>query len=106
MGGVWFRMDIGRERNADPKWIVPMLCRKGGINKGDIGTIRISRTETTFEISAEVANNFAVAVRRPGGETVNVQMIGEAGSPMPPRGEDREPDAGGEAKPKKFRAKK
>ena len=38
---VWFRLDIGRSKNADPKWLLPMLCRKGGLNRADIGAIRI-----------------------------------------------------------------
>ncbi|MDE2404239.1 MAG: DEAD/DEAH box helicase, partial [Sphingomonadales bacterium] len=24
---LWFRMDIGRRQNADPRWILPLLCR-------------------------------------------------------------------------------
>ncbi|HAC01292.1 MAG TPA: helicase, partial [Brevundimonas sp.] len=23
----WFRLDIGRNRNADPKWLIPLICR-------------------------------------------------------------------------------
>ena len=34
---VWFRLDIGRAKNADPKLLLPMLCRKGGVTKQDIG---------------------------------------------------------------------
>ena len=28
---TWFRLDIGRNRNADPKWLIPLICRGGGI---------------------------------------------------------------------------
>jgi ATP-dependent RNA helicase DeaD len=31
--GVWFRLNVGRERNADPKWILPLICRVGHITK-------------------------------------------------------------------------
>jgi len=60
---VWFRLDVGRQKLADPKWLVPMICRKGKVTKQDIGAIRIFDGETRFEIDAEVAERFAEAVR-------------------------------------------
>jgi predicted aspartyl protease len=45
---VWFRMDIGRRQNADPRWILPLLCRRGHITRNEIGAIRISANETHF----------------------------------------------------------
>ena len=32
---------------ADPKWLVPLICRMGGVEKRDIGAIRIFDRETT-----------------------------------------------------------
>src|SRR3546814_6662447 len=32
---VWFRMDIGRRQNADPRWLLPLLCRRGHITKNE-----------------------------------------------------------------------
>ena len=46
-GSIWFRMNIGRNQNADPRWILPLLCRRGHLSRGDIGAIRISRTGNT-----------------------------------------------------------
>jgi ATP-dependent RNA helicase DeaD len=34
-------MNIGRRQNADPRWILPLLCRRGHITRNDIGAIRI-----------------------------------------------------------------
>ena len=42
-----------------------MICRRGGIDKHDIGAIRIFDTTTEFEISARAAESFAVKIRRP-----------------------------------------
>ena len=42
---VWFRMDIGRRQNADPRWILPLLCRRGHITKNEVGAIRIGANE-------------------------------------------------------------
>src|SRR3546814_123638 len=38
---VWFRMNIGRNNNADPRWLLPLLCRRGHITKHEVGAIRI-----------------------------------------------------------------
>jgi len=66
---VWFRMNIGRNQNADPRWILPLLCRRGHITKNEIGAIRIAAGETMFEIPRASASKFAAALKRTeGGE--------------------------------------
>nr|WP_249154257.1 DEAD/DEAH box helicase [Bradyrhizobium manausense] len=62
---VWFRAAIGRRKNAEARWLLPMICRRGGIDKRDIGAIKISDTTTEFEISERVADSFAAKVKRP-----------------------------------------
>ncbi|MFZ4382140.1 MAG: DbpA RNA binding domain-containing protein, partial [Sandarakinorhabdus sp.] len=62
--GVWFRLDVGRRQNADPRWIIPLLCRRGGVTKPDIGAIRILPSETLVEIAPEMAERFIVALQR------------------------------------------
>src|SRR3546814_3369932 len=47
---VWFRMNIGRNNNADPRWLLPLLCRRGHITKHEVGAIRIFDRETRLEI--------------------------------------------------------
>lgn len=61
--GVWFRLNVGRERNADPKWILPLICRLGHITKAEIGPIRIFGNETKFEIVGHAAEAFSIAVQ-------------------------------------------
>jgi ATP-dependent RNA helicase DeaD len=63
--GVWFTVNIGRTKNADPKWIIPLLCRRGEITKSHIGKITVFARETRVEISPEVSERFAVAVAKP-----------------------------------------
>ena len=60
---VWFRVDIGRERNADPRWLLPLLCRAGEVTKSEIGAIKIFDRDTRFQIAAEFADKFADAAR-------------------------------------------
>ncbi|MFN4039821.1 MAG: DEAD/DEAH box helicase [Erythrobacter sp.] len=63
---VWFRMDIGRSDNADPRWILPVLCRRGHITRNEIGAIRIAQEETWFQIPRAIADKFAAAAARTG----------------------------------------
>ncbi len=61
---VWFRLNIGRRQNADPRWILPLLCRRGHVTKHEIGAIRIGPNETLFNIPLAIADRFAEAVSR------------------------------------------
>ena len=60
---VWFRVNIGRERNADPRWLLPLLCRAGDVTKSEVGAIRIFDRDTRFQIAAEFADKFEEAAR-------------------------------------------
>ena len=60
---AWYRMPIGRQNNADPKWLIPLICRLGHVTKKDIGQIRIFDRETKFEIMTETDPRFRLAVR-------------------------------------------
>ena len=61
-GMVWFRLNIGRRNDADPKWLVPLICRHGRCSKAEIGNIRIGDRETLFEIVAGFATRFSSAI--------------------------------------------
>jgi ATP-dependent RNA helicase DeaD len=77
--GVWFSAAIGRRKNAEARWLLPMLCRRGSIKKEDIGTIRILDTITEFEISARVADRFAARIRRPDKEdSIRIEAMKDA----------------------------
>ena len=60
---TWFRLPVGRSKNADPKWLVPLICRLGHVTKKDIGLIKIHDHETKFEISPEVEARFRIAIK-------------------------------------------
>lgn len=61
---VWFRMNIGRRHNADPRWILPLLCRRGHLTRNEVGAIRIQANETHFAIPRGSAGRFMAAVNR------------------------------------------
>ena len=61
---VWFRMAVGRRQNADPRWILPLLCRRGHISRNEVGAIRIGPNETFVQIPRVAAGKFADALER------------------------------------------
>jgi ATP-dependent RNA helicase DeaD len=71
---VWFSINIGRTKNADPKWLVPLLCRRGKVGKAAIGKIQILTRETRVQIAADVADQFAEAAREPDAKDRNIHI--------------------------------
>ncbi len=72
--GIWFRMDVGRNGNADPRWLLPFLCRRGHVTRQEIGRIRILGRETQFEVAPYAAARFAAAARRAEGEDAHIKV--------------------------------
>ena len=78
---VWFRLNLGRRDKADPRRLLPMLTRRGGIGRQDIGAIRIFDRETKFEIRGKAAARFAEAFARNGSPEIQVEALaGDAGA--------------------------
>jgi ATP-dependent RNA helicase DeaD len=89
---IWFRIDVGRRHNADPRWILPLLCRRGHITKSEVGAIRIQPNETQFEVPRAVANRFTAAWTRSADKGDPESNIGlEAMQGRAPEGPDRGP---------------
>ena len=65
-GGVWFKLSVGRKQKAEPRWLLPLICKAGGVTKRDVGSIRISETESRFEISPRSAKLFGASISRGG----------------------------------------
>src|SRR6185295_15517521 len=59
--GVRFRVNLGGKDQADPRWLLPLICRRGGVTRREVGAIRIGPHETIFEIAGEAARDFALA---------------------------------------------
>jgi ATP-dependent RNA helicase DeaD len=61
-GGAWVSLSVGRTKSAEPRWLIPMLCKAGGITKRQIGAIRIEQTETLVEIDAASMDGFMARI--------------------------------------------
>lgn len=108
--GSWVTLSVGRTNNADPKWILPMLCKAGGVKRDQIGNIRIGNTITHVELMPDAARQIidtagedgridkSLIVKRASGPPAAEQF-----SERPPRKPYRGKDGG---KPSSFKGKK
>lgn len=59
---VWVTITVGRKQNAEPRWLIPLLCNAGGLSKSHIGYIRIEQQQTHIELDAGSADQFIEAI--------------------------------------------
>ncbi len=110
---VWYRIDLGRNKNAEARWILPMICRRGHLTKREIGAIRIFERETRFQIAAEAVEKFEAVATKTDGDGGKIHRL-EDNSPPPQRDrsvsssryrksyEEAAPEAGAPVPPKKH----
>ncbi|MEL6415634.1 MAG: DEAD/DEAH box helicase, partial [Pseudomonadota bacterium] len=59
--GQWVKLGVGRKKKADPKWLIPMLCKSGGFSRNSIGAIRIDPDATHVELKPDAAQRLMEA---------------------------------------------
>jgi ATP-dependent RNA helicase DeaD len=59
---TWFSVSVGRNDKAEPRWLLPLLCRAGNITKDDIGAIRIQQDVSYVEIQTSSTAGFLAAL--------------------------------------------
>ncbi|MBO1038491.1 DEAD/DEAH box helicase [Brucella pituitosa] len=88
--GVWFSVSAGRKHRADPKWLLPLICKAGDVSKRDVGSIKIFDNETRFEITAAKADEFRRSVEERGtgekGLVIRTAVAGAGGDAAPREG--------------------
>lgn len=105
----WFTLSVGRKQNAEPRWLIPMLCRFGKLTRQDIGAIRMQQAETYVELAADAVERFTSALGKDmmlekgirvkamdGKPDMSASPREEARPARPPRKFDAKPAAGGE----------
>ncbi|MCV2880956.1 DEAD/DEAH box helicase [Actibacterium sp. XHP0104] len=58
----WFSLSVGHDDRADPRWLLPLLCRAGNLEKGAIGAIRIRQSESFVELAKDSVGGFLQAI--------------------------------------------
>jgi ATP-dependent RNA helicase DeaD len=77
---VAFRVNLGAKDKAEPGWILPLVCRRGGVTRNEVGAIRVGTAFTEFQIAGDAAEDFALAASRPDPRAPHVVI--EANGPM------------------------
>jgi ATP-dependent RNA helicase DeaD len=101
---TWFRINAGRRHNADPRWLLPVICRYGHVGRADIGAIRIAANESYFQVTGRATRDFVKALRKatilPEDEGLVIEPAEprEAAAAQRPLGPPRQP---GPRKPKR-----
>ncbi|MBL4813244.1 MAG: DEAD/DEAH box helicase [Rhodobacteraceae bacterium] len=106
----WFTIVGGRNKNAEPRRLLPMFCTAGNITKDDIGAIRIQEDQSYIEIRKSAVSGFLSAIGegmtiegmalrksdKPDNDTLNYERAPRGDRPerprRPHRGSDRGPD--------------
>ncbi|MFN2100073.1 DEAD/DEAH box helicase [Altererythrobacter sp. MF3-039] len=102
---VWFKMGIGRRQNAEPRWILPLICRRGHITRNEIGAIRVGPNESWFQVPRAIAAKFAETLLRTASSEDEQDAIEIKESPEGPRIEARNnrKHGGADVRAKPFR---
>jgi ATP-dependent RNA helicase DeaD len=86
-GWVPFRVTWGESHGADPRRLLAMVCRRGGIASSEIGAIRIGRFASQVEVSSSAAELFETSATRPDPRDPRVRIERDRG-----RGRDGDGD--------------
>jgi ATP-dependent RNA helicase DeaD len=78
---VWYAINIGRSRNAEARWLLPMICRRGQITKAEIGAIRVFDAETRFEIRRAASERFDAACAASQEDGLRIARVADPDAP-------------------------
>jgi len=59
---TWFALSVGAGDRAEARWLLPLLCRAGNLDKSAIGAIRVQDKETFVELSDAAVPGFQSAL--------------------------------------------
>jgi ATP-dependent RNA helicase DeaD len=85
--GIWIELSIGQDDNADPRWLIPVICGGGHIIKRQIGSIRIHAKKTHVELAADCVDKFFEVIGPSGKLEKNIVATRFGG--IPPEAERR-----------------
>ena len=69
-----FRITMGEKRGADPRRILAIVCRRGGVTRTEVGAIRLGPEWSTFEVKSENADAFFERAGKPDAQDPRVRI--------------------------------
>jgi ATP-dependent RNA helicase DeaD len=92
-GFVRFQLSWGQNQGATASRCLSHVCRRGGVDREQIGAIDVGDDSTSIEIAEPVAADFEQRCRKPDPRDPNVRITREAaGSSVPPRNTTARPE--------------
>ncbi len=102
---TWVALSVGRLDRAEPRWVLPMLCNAGGIDKSAIGAIRIEDKQTYIEVLSETLPGLLGSLDGEGVIDKGIRLTVVEGTPeLTPRPPREERPARDDRPPRKPRA--
>jgi ATP-dependent RNA helicase DeaD len=71
---VTFQVSWGAEHGADPRRLFALICRRGEIDRNQVGAIRIGARSSTVEVSTDAAEEFEKKAQRPDARDARVRV--------------------------------
>ncbi len=59
---VWFSLEGGHAAGAEPRRLLPMLCKMGNLSREDVGAIRVQKDASMIELRKSAVKGFLDAV--------------------------------------------
>lgn len=87
---TWIELSVGRKKNAEARWLIPMLCKVGGLTSKQIGAIRINQGNTHVQLTSEAAEAFFAELDTRGSLEKGVSATRMDGTPDPARHKRRD----------------
>ncbi|WP_437499667.1 DEAD/DEAH box helicase [Sorangium sp. So ce1099] len=72
---VPFQVNWGERHGADPRRLLALVCRRGGVSSRQIGAIRIGSTASVVEVASPAAPDFARAVNQPDARDARIRIV-------------------------------
>ncbi len=71
---VTFQVSWGAEHGADPRRLFALICRRGEIDRTQVGAIRIGARSSTVEVANDIAAEFEKKAQRPDPRDARVRV--------------------------------
>ena len=76
-----FRVNWGEQAGASPSRLLSHICRRGGLESHQVGSIQISSKSSTVDIASDVADAFETRARRPDRRDPGITVRRDEGPP-------------------------
>ncbi|MCC6904033.1 MAG: DEAD/DEAH box helicase, partial [Polyangiaceae bacterium] len=71
---VSFHVTFGEAHGADPRRLLALVCRRGHIKGGDVGSIRVFARHSVVDVAAKVAGEFGLSAGKPDAREPHVSI--------------------------------